>query len=157
MNKTKNPLLNALNGNPGKRKSTTTKLSKVKSKKTDGFILTVPYNLSRKVEAHCKIVADYLYKHKISQRIDVSAFERYCYNLEFIERAVEDVLKNGIVLYDRHGTPKKHPGIQIQKENGIAAGVFESKYLGEPLSRDLFNSDNGSELSSYLNRKSAGA
>lgn len=159
--KKKNPILNELNGNPGKRKiKTVTKIKSIPGgkkdappEKKDGFILPIPQNLSTKIKKRAKVIAEYLHKQKVSQKIDIGAFERYCMNLEYIERSIKTIDEFGIVIEDRNGM-KKNPAIAIQKENGIAAAIFESKYLGEPLSRDLFSSDTGSDLSNYLNRKS---
>lgn len=149
----KNPILNALNGNPGQRKAKA--ISKIGDKRKDGFILKVPAKISKKIAKRARVIAEYLHNNKISQRIDESAFDRYCFNLEFIEQAIQNIFEHGIVVLDRNGSPKKNPAIQIQKENGIAAAMFETKYLGEPLARDLFTGDNESGLSSYLKSKSA--
>jgi P27 family predicted phage terminase small subunit len=72
---------------------------------------------------------------KILGRCDVLAFERYCQHLRLVYEADAVLRRSEILSYDENGALRKHPAIQIHRDNSMAALRYEEQFGLTPSAR----------------------
>jgi len=66
---------------------------------------------------------------------DLEAFERYCQHLCFAYSANKVLTQDGILDRDEQGILRKHPAMQIHRDNSLAALRFEAEFGLTPSAR----------------------
>jgi len=97
--------------------------------------LEVPKGLPKAVRERAQQVADWLLEVGISSGCDASAFQRYCEHLMISDKAAKALKKDGVLTIDERGLPRKHPAVQIHRENSLAALRFEEHFGLTPSAR----------------------
>ena len=59
---------------------------------------------------------------------DLEAFERYCQHLCFAYEANKALTRDGILSHDEQGILRKHPAMQIHRDNSLAALRYEEQF-----------------------------
>ena len=76
-----------------------------------------------------------LRQHGIVNSADAEPFARYCQHLCNAYAAQEIIKANGVVVEDQNGNVKKHPAIQIHRDNSLAALRYEEQFGLTPSAR----------------------
>ena len=76
-----------------------------------------------------------LRKHVVLNSCDVEAFCRYIQHLRIAYEADEILKRDGIMITDRDGVARKHPALQIHRDNSLAALRFEEQFGLTPSAR----------------------
>ena len=76
-----------------------------------------------------------LRKRVVLNSCDAEAFSRYIQHLRIAYEADAILKRDGIVIADRDGIIRKHPALQIHKDNSLAALRFEEQFGLTPSAR----------------------
>ena len=82
-----------------------------------------------------KRTLDLLRKRGIINGVDSEAFARYCQHLHMAYKALEIIRREGILTEDPRGGMRKHPAMQIHRDNSLAALRYEEQFGLTPSAR----------------------
>ncbi len=66
---------------------------------------------------------------------DAESFARYIQHLRLAYQADEILKAEGVITHDEDGLPRKHPALQIHRDNSMAALKFEEQFGLTPSAR----------------------
>jgi P27 family predicted phage terminase small subunit len=116
----------------------------------------LPDNVRKRAEDDLRFLLD----RKVLSQCDLEAFERYCQHLAMAYEAYEIIKREGVLAPDERGIPRKHPAMQIHRDNSLAALRFAAELGLTPSARVRLNkTDAQAEEDSYAefrNRRAAG-
>ena len=76
-----------------------------------------------------------LRRRNVLNGADTESFARYCQHLRNAYAAQKIINKEGVLLADANGNLKKHPAVQVHRDNSLAALRYEEQFGLTPSAR----------------------
>lgn len=121
-----------LGGRSHKKKVENVDLGELSDKEARGISFD---GLPLAVKKRARKTLEMLQKRVVLNSCDAESFSRYIQHLRIAYQADEVLRVEGVITHDEMGLPRKHPALQIHRDNSLAALRFEEQFGLTPSAR----------------------